>query len=65
MTFRSEGILILSGGLIIHTFRDFSAFDERTAKPVYKAWHKAVIEAGGTVDVSKAIRLSTAIDLDF
>jgi len=47
---RSEGILILSGGLTIHTFRDFSAFDESTAKPIYKAWHKAVVEAAGTVN---------------
>ncbi|KAF8495609.1 Extradiol ring-cleavage dioxygenase, class III enzyme, subunit B [Gautieria morchelliformis] len=47
---RSEGILILSGGLTIHTFRDFSAFTESTAKPIYKEWHKAVVNAAGTVN---------------
>jgi Catalytic LigB subunit of aromatic ring-opening dioxygenase len=62
--FRSEGILILSGGLIIHTFRDFSAFSENTAKPIYKEWHKAVVDAAGTVNVSYAVHWPADIDLD-
>lgn len=34
---RDEGILVLSGGLTIHTFRDPSSFNEKTAKPVRPA----------------------------
>lgn len=63
-TLRSEGILILAGGLTIHTFKDFSAFSEKTAKPIYKAFDKAVIDAAGTVDVSETITLAMPIDLN-
>lgn len=31
---RDEGLLILSGGLTVHTFEDISSFNEKTAKPV-------------------------------
>ena len=42
---REEGILILSGGLTVHTFEDFTAFVESTAKPVYKEFSSAILEA--------------------
>ncbi|EJD05734.1 Extradiol ring-cleavage dioxygenase, class III enzyme, subunit B [Fomitiporia mediterranea MF3/22] len=42
---REEGILVLSGGLTIHTFQDWSAFAESTAKPVYKEFNQAILEA--------------------
>ncbi|GAA5881685.1 hypothetical protein JCM3774_005337 [Rhodotorula dairenensis] len=42
---RSEGILIVSGGLTVHTFRDFSAFSPATAKPVFRSWEKSIVEA--------------------
>jgi len=47
---RSEGVLVLAGGLTIHTFRDFSAFSEAQAKPVYKEFDKAVTDAAGISD---------------
>ncbi|EJU06114.1 Extradiol aromatic ring-opening dioxygenase [Dacryopinax primogenitus] len=42
---RSDGILILSGGLTIHNLRDFSSFVESSAAPPYHAWDKAVDDA--------------------
>lgn len=42
---REEGILILSGGLTVHTFQDFSAFSEKSAKPIYKEFSQAILEA--------------------
>ena len=42
---REEGILILSGGLTVHTFRDFSAFAESTAKPEFKEFDNAILQA--------------------
>jgi len=42
---RSEGVLILSGGLTIHTFEDFDAFVKSTAKPIYHEFSNAVSEA--------------------
>lgn len=42
---REEGILILSGGLTVHTFEDFTAFSEKTAKPIYKEFSQAILEA--------------------
>ncbi|QRW05749.1 aromatic ring-opening dioxygenase LigB subunit [Ceratobasidium sp. AG-Ba] len=42
---RSEGYLILSGGLTVHTFRDWSAWDESTAAPPYRALHQSLLEA--------------------
>ncbi|KAF8522143.1 Extradiol aromatic ring-opening dioxygenase [Hysterangium stoloniferum] len=47
---RSQGVLILSGGLPIHTFRDFSAFSEQSAKPIYKSFDKAVVDAANITD---------------
>lgn len=42
---REEGILILSGGLTVHTFEDFTAFSEKTAKPIYKEFSQAILDA--------------------
>ncbi|KAI5124329.1 hypothetical protein M0805_008936 [Coniferiporia weirii] len=42
---REEGILILSGGLTIHTFSDFTAFAESTAKPIFKEFDQAILDA--------------------
>lgn len=39
---RGEGVLIVSGGLTVHTFRDFSAFAPSTAKPVIVEWEEAI-----------------------
>lgn len=49
---RSEGVLVLAGGLIIHTFQDFSAFSEKNAKPIYKEFDRAVNDASLVPDVS-------------
>lgn len=37
--------MILSGGLTIHTFEDFSAFVEETAKPIFKDFNQAILDA--------------------
>lgn len=42
---RQEGYLILSGGLTIHTFEDFGAYNEKTAKPIFKSFDQAVFDA--------------------
>ncbi|KIO33565.1 hypothetical protein M407DRAFT_240973 [Tulasnella calospora MUT 4182] len=42
---RSEGLLILSGGLTIHTFQDFTAWTEHTAAPEVVAFSKAILDA--------------------
>ena len=46
-----EQILILSGGLTVHNLRDFSCFSEATAKPEYKAFDKAILDAVTISDV--------------
>lgn len=45
MDFRDEGILILSGGLTIHSFEDVSAFAEPTAKPIFKEFDQTLLHA--------------------
>ncbi|KAF8306827.1 LigB-domain-containing protein [Clavulina sp. PMI_390] len=42
---RKEGVLVISGGLTVHTFQDFSAFSLETAGEEYTAWDKAVGDA--------------------
>lgn len=44
--------MIISGGLIVHNLRDFSAFAEETAGPHYKEFDRAVLEAAAEPDVS-------------
>ncbi|KZT11441.1 Extradiol aromatic ring-opening dioxygenase [Laetiporus sulphureus 93-53] len=42
---RREGILVLSGGLLVHNLRDWSAFAEQSAKSVVKEFDKAILDA--------------------
>ena len=42
---RAEGVLVISGGLTIHTFRDFSAFSPLEAGQIYKDFERAIIDA--------------------
>lgn len=49
---REEKVLILSGGLTIHNLRDFSGFSEATAKPQYRAFDSAILDAVVKTDVS-------------
>ncbi|GAA5897085.1 DODA-type extradiol aromatic ring-opening family dioxygenase [Sporobolomyces salmoneus] len=58
---RSEGILVISGGLTIHTFRDFSAFSPATAKPLYHSFESSIISALSSSDYS--IRTKALDDL--
>ena len=44
--------MIISGGLTIHTFEDWDAFVESTAKPIYHEFSDAVSEAAIVEDVS-------------
>ncbi|KAK4047207.1 hypothetical protein OIO90_006270 [Microbotryomycetes sp. JL221] len=50
---RSEGVLIVSGGLTIHTFRDFGAFSPKTASEVYTSFEQSIVDAAAVVDASK------------
>lgn len=54
---RSEGVLIIAGGLTIHTFDDFSAFSPDTAKPIYKEFEKSIIQAVAVTSVSPSLIL--------
>lgn len=42
---RSDGVLILAGGLPVHSFREFAAFSESTARPIFKEWCEAILKA--------------------
>lgn len=62
---RSEGYLVLSGGLTVHTFRDWSAWSEDSAAPPYISFHKALLEAVQVQDVRQpSIRLLHGINVD-
>ncbi len=50
---RDEGILILSGGLTIHTFKDFSAWSKSTAAQGYLDFETAIKEAAVLEDGSE------------
>lgn len=49
---RKEGVLIIAGGLTIHTFEDFDAFSEQKAGPEYIEFEKAIVNAAEVIDVS-------------
>jgi len=49
---RSEGVLILSGGLTIHNLRDRVCFEEAKSADIYKQFDNAVIQAVQVHDVS-------------
>ncbi|KAJ7867962.1 Extradiol ring-cleavage dioxygenase, class III enzyme, subunit B [Mycena leptocephala] len=47
---REEGILVLSGGFIIHNFRDKSSFSPYSAKPALKEFDKAMLASVTVAD---------------
>ena len=49
---RSEGILLLSGGLTLHNLRDRACFHETHSADIYKQFDKAVTQAVQVRDVS-------------
>ena len=49
---RSEGILLLSGGLTIHNLRDRASFDETKSAQIYRQFDNAVTQAVQVHDVS-------------
>lgn len=48
---REEQVLILSGGLTIHNLRDFPSFSPASARPQYKEFDQAVLDAVTVSDV--------------
>ena len=48
---RSEGILLLAGGLTIHNLRDRICFDEIQCADIYRQFDKAVTQAVQVRDV--------------
>ena len=48
---RREGILILSGGLLVHNLRDMSSFSEVHANSLVKEFHQAILDAITIADV--------------
>ncbi len=50
---RAQGVLVISGGLTVHTFRDFSAFAPSTAKPIIVEWEHAINQATAVEDPVK------------
>ncbi|KAK9900886.1 Extradiol ring-cleavage dioxygenase class III enzyme subunit B [Cystobasidium minutum MCA 4210] len=53
---RDEGLLILSGGLTIHSFEDLSSFNEERAKTPFHDWNQKIVDAvnkQGTPDERK------------
>jgi len=47
---RSEGVLILSGGLTIHNLRNLDTFSEPTAESKLRSFHDAIFEAVEKID---------------
>ena len=43
--FRDEGVVLPSGGLTIHTFKEFDAWDPKTAPQGFKDFEKAVVDS--------------------
>ncbi|KZV84075.1 Extradiol ring-cleavage dioxygenase, class III enzyme, subunit B [Exidia glandulosa HHB12029] len=42
---RSDGVLILAGGVPVHSFRELAAFSESTARPIFKEWCETILKA--------------------
>ncbi|GAA5968536.1 hypothetical protein JCM11641_007670 [Rhodosporidiobolus odoratus] len=49
---RKEGVLVVAGGLTIHTFREFEAFSPKTARGIYRDWERAIVEAAAVEEPS-------------
>lgn len=49
---RHEGVLILSGGLLIHNLRDITSFSEDRASDLVKDFASAILDAVTLPDVS-------------
>ncbi|GAA6064245.1 hypothetical protein JCM10212_005997 [Sporobolomyces blumeae] len=58
---RSEGVLVIAGGLTIHTFQDFAAFSPKSAKAPYRSFESALVRA--VSDPSYASRTAALDDL--
>ena len=43
--YRDEGIVLLSGGLTIHTFKEWNAWDPKTAPQGFMDFEKAVVDS--------------------
>jgi len=50
---REEGILVLSGGLIIHNLRDMASVSPQSAKPSQKEFDKAMLASVNVADESE------------
>jgi aromatic ring-opening dioxygenase catalytic subunit (LigB family) len=58
---REEGILVIAGGLTVHSFEDLSSFNEKTAAPAFHTWNDKVIRAVEVAD--SAARKQALFDL--
>ncbi|GJN92323.1 hypothetical protein Rhopal_005353-T1 [Rhodotorula paludigena] len=56
---RKEGVLVVAGGLTVHTFRDFSAFSPELAKPHFREWEKSIVDAVAVPEVTRSIALTS------
>ena len=45
LTSRDEGVVILSGGLTIHNFKEWNAWDPKTAPQEFKDFEKAIVDS--------------------
>lgn len=50
---RADGVLVLAGGLPVHTFRDMTSFSESTARPIFKEWSEAILAAAELQEPAK------------
>ncbi|KAL7283272.1 hypothetical protein ACG7TL_002701 [Trametes sanguinea] len=58
---RREGILVLSGGLLVHNLRDMSSFSEVHANSLVKQFNQAILDAITIAD--PAVRKQALLDL--
>ncbi|KAJ6488634.1 Extradiol ring-cleavage dioxygenase, class III enzyme, subunit B, partial [Mycena vitilis] len=58
---RKEGILVLSGGLIIHNLRDRGSFAPQSAQPVHKEFDQAMLASVQVADETERKKAMTAL----